>query len=154
MFKVAKSTRKQPRHTSPPPPLLQSQPLPLGLEHIQTVIEPPKSQNAMAFFDAESASAFQRPWLRLERGLRLQKLRQFSEEYPGLSSEEKDTLLKVLVKANDAKQLNTKQHIVYENEKILSIRGLKMTRIGDEAATFKIEAVLVRPTKKVKQPTS
>ncbi len=103
----------------------------------------------MAFFDAESASAFQRPWLRLERGLRLQKFRQFAEEYPGLSTEEKESLVKVLIKANDGKVLNTKQQIQYENERIQSIRGLKMTRIGDALATFKIDTTPVRPTKKV-----
>jgi hypothetical protein len=99
-----------------------------------------------SFFDAESANAFMRPWLRLERGLRLQKLRQFSEEYPGLSPEECDTLNKVLVRANDARVLNTKQQIQYEEGKILSIRGLRMTRVGDTPATFRIDAV--RPTKK------
>ncbi len=140
MFKVAKTTRKQARHSSPPPSEIRE----------STLQETSSSVNTMAFFDAESASAFQRPWLRLERGLRLQKLRQFAEEYPGLTTEEKDTLLKVLVKANDAKQLNTKQQIVYEAEKIQSIRGLKMTRIGDEPATFKIETGSIRSTKKIK----
>jgi hypothetical protein len=50
------------------------------------------------------------------------------------------------VKANDAKLLNTKQQIQYENGNILTIRGLKMVRVGDTPATFKIEAV--RPTKR------
>jgi hypothetical protein len=128
MFKVVKNTRRNRRSVSP-----------TERSEIPT----------MAFFDAESASAFQRPWLRLERGLRLQKLRQFAEEYPGLSTEEKDVLLKTLVKANDAKLLNTKQQIVYEGEKIQSIRGLKMTRVGESPATFKIDTALTRPTKRV-----
>lgn len=98
------------------------------------------------FFEAESvAASTTKPWLRLERGLRLQKLRTFADTYPGLSAEEKDTLWNTLQKANDAKLLNTKQHIVYEHGKILSIRGLKLVRTGD-VTTFKIE--VHRQTKK------
>lgn len=128
MFKVVKNTRRNRRSVSP----TERSEMP-----------------TMAFFDAESASAFQRPWLRLERGLRLQKFRQFADEYPGLNVEEKELLLKILVKANDAKILNTKQQIQYENEKIQTIRGLKMTRIGDSPATFKIDTSPTRPTKRV-----
>ena len=94
------------------------------------------------FFEAEShAASTTKPWLRLERGLRLQKLRTFAESYPGLSTEEKENLNKALVKANDSKLLNTKQQLVYEEGKILSIRGLKIIRDGDptHSASFKIE---------------
>jgi hypothetical protein len=95
------------------------------------------------FFEAEShAASTTKPWLRLERGLRLQKLRTFAESYPGLSLEEKENLNKALVKANDSKLLNTKQQLVYEEGKILNIRGLKIIRDGDptHSASFKIEA--------------
>jgi hypothetical protein len=101
------------------------------------------------FFEAESAAvSITKPWLRLERGLRLQKLRTFAENYPGLSDEDKETLNKTLVKANDAKLLNTKQQIVYEGGKIMAIRGLKVTKTGDplQPASFKIE--IPRQTKK------
>ena len=94
------------------------------------------------FFEAEShAASTTKPWLRLERGIRLQKLRTFAESYPGLSIEEKENLNKALVKANDSKLLNTKQQLVYEEGKILSIRGLKIIRDGDptHSASFKIE---------------
>jgi hypothetical protein len=98
------------------------------------------------FFEAESvAASTTKPWLRLERGLRLQKLRTFAEAYPGLTAEEKENLCKTLAKANDAKLLNTKQQIVYENGKILNIRGLKVVRSGD-VSSFKIE--VHRQTKK------
>ena len=101
------------------------------------------------FFEAEShAASTTKPWLRLERGLRLQKLRTYAELYPGLSVEEKDNLNKALVKANDSKLLNTKQQIVYEDGKILNVRGLKIIRDGDptHSASFKIE--VHRQTKK------
>jgi hypothetical protein len=101
------------------------------------------------FFEAESAAvSLSKPWLRLERGLRLQKFRAFAEAYPGLNTAEKDALYKMLVKANDTKLLNTKAQIAYENGAIQSIKGLKVIRTGDPTApaTFKIE--VARSTKK------
>ena len=111
--------------------------------------EAPTMNGLTNFFEAESYAATNtRPWLRLERGIRLQKLRAFAESYPGLTAVEKDNLNKMLVKANDSKLLNTKQQIVYENGKILNIRGLKIIRDGDptHSAAFKIE--IHRQTKK------
>jgi hypothetical protein len=116
--------------------------------------EPPKAPTTLMgrltnFFEAEShAASTTKPWLRLERGLRLQKLRTFAESYPGLTVEEKENLNKALVKANDSKLLNTKQQLVYEEGKILNIRGLKIIRDGDptHSASFKIE--VHRQTKK------
>ena len=106
-------------------------------------------KNMTNFFEAESAAvALQKPWLRLERGMRLQKYRAFAEVFPGLSAEEKEGLYKTLLKANDAKLLNTKQQIQYENGKIVSVKGLKVIRSGnpEAPAVFKIETV--RPTKR------
>jgi hypothetical protein len=104
-------------------------------------------QNMNTYFEAESASVLlSKPWLRLERGLRLQKFRIFSRAYPGLSEKEQESLYTLLVKANDAKLLNTKQQIQYENGIILSVKGLRMVREGAEPATFKID--VTRPTKK------
>ncbi len=148
MFKIVKATRRARRSTSPPTGR-QAQTIPTP--SITSLISPPvlSAETQMHnFFDAESACAFQRPWLRIERGLRLQKFRQFSEEYPGLTPEESENLYRTLVRANDNRLLNTKQQITYEDCKIQAIRGLKMTRIGDGPATFRIEAPAVRLTKK------
>jgi len=99
-----------------------------------------------SFFTAESACAFMKPWLRLERGLRLGRFRVFAEEYPDLTVEEREVLWKSLSRFNDAKLLNTKQQIQYEEGRIVGIRGLKLLR-SDGCATFKIET---RPTKRTK----
>jgi len=99
--------------------------------------------NVTEFFAAEgTATALAKPWLRLDRGLRLQRFRAYAEAYPGLSIVEKAKLYDVLVTANDKKLLNTKQQVNYENGVIQSIRGLKVIRTGDtsEAAVIKIEA--------------
>ena len=130
MFKV-KNTRRNVRRSVSPTPDSGSQ-----------------TSAMMTFFDAESANAFQKPWLRLERGLRHQKFRQFAEEYPGLSVEERDILTRTLIKANDERILNTKQQIQYEDGNIVSIRGLRMIRDGDEVASFKLDKPPTKQTAK------
>jgi hypothetical protein len=103
----------------------------------------------VSFLTTESATALKRPWLRLERGVRMQKFRAFAEASPEMAtSAEKDILYRALVTANDAKLLNSKQQVVYDSEKgeIVDIKGLRISRIGDAPPTIKIEAA--RPTKK------
>ena len=101
--------------------------------------KPVMEQSMESFFEAESAAvSLSKPWLRLERGIRLQKYRAFAEAYPG-TAEDKSSLYKMLLKANDAKLLNTKSSVQYENGVIQSIRGLT-------GPPFKIE--IVRATKK------
>ena len=93
--------------------------------------------------DAETASTLAtKPWLRLERGMRIQKIREFTKSYPGLTAAEQESLHKFLVKVNDEKQINTKAQITYDIGKILSIKGLKIIRTGDPTvpAVFKIDA--------------
>ena len=153
MFRVKTTRRATKRNPSPIRPASSDD----TIELKNTIIpEDPKAdptsdsleKKMVNFFEAESAATcLSKPWLRLERGIRLQKYRAFSENYPGLNSEEKESLYKVLMKANDAKLLNTKQHIQYENGVIQSVRGLKVSRPDpDSPATFKIDAL--RSTKK------
>ena len=122
---------------------------PIVLPSATAKVETPFENNIQNFFVAESAAmSVQKPWLRLERGIRLQKFRSYAQAYPGLTIEEQETLYKVLMKANDAKLLNTKQQINYENGVILAIKGLKVIKNGDPSvpAVFKID--IPRPTKK------
>ncbi len=155
MFRVKTTRRNVKRAISPLRPA--SGPLDLSgatithVEHVPSVVNPDAllEKGLNNFFEAESAAvSLSKPWLRLERGIRLQKYRAFAEAYPGLNTAEKDTLYKMLVKANDAKVLNTKQQIQYENGVIQSVKGLKIIRTGDPTvpATFKID--VGRATKK------
>jgi hypothetical protein len=103
----------------------------------------------VSFLASESATALKRPWLRLERGVRMQKFRSFAEACPEMpTAVEKDILYRALVTANDSKLLNSKQQVVYDSEtgKIVDIKGLRISRIGSDPPTVKIEAA--RPTKK------
>jgi hypothetical protein len=103
----------------------------------------------VSFLTTESATALKRPWLRLERGIRLQKFRAFSEVSAEMTTPaEKEILYRALVKANDEKLLNSKQQVVYDIESgaIVDIKGLRITRIGTAPPSVKIE--VTRPTKK------
>jgi hypothetical protein len=153
MFRL-KTTRRAKRAISPIRPATDVPVEPKQEEKpVENVVVQEKSdtleKQMVNFFEAESAAvSLSKPWLRLERGLRLQKYRAFAESYPGLNKDEKESLYKVLMRANDAKLLNTKQYIQYENGIIQSVKGLKVMKTGDPnmPATFKIETL--RSTKK------
>jgi hypothetical protein len=122
MFKVNSTRRKRP--TS-------------GVKTMSSVLDTPIT----TFFEAETANTLlTKPWLRLERGLRIQKLRAFSETHPDLVlDEEREALFNFLLKANDNKQLNTKSQIQYDDGVIQNIKGLKIIRNDDKPVLFKIE---------------
>lgn len=156
MFRVKNTRRNVKRAVSPLRPAtdgaapLPAEPPKSVIEHVENHSLPSNFEHKINnFFDAESvAVSLSKPWLRLERGLRLQKFRTFASTYPGLTDDEKELLYKTLLKANDSKLLNTKQQVLYENGKISAIRGLKVIRSKEssEPPVFKIEAT--RGTKK------
>ena len=79
----------------------------------------------------EADSAFKKQWHRLERGLRLNRLRAFTDEFAAarsLKDTEKATLLALLMKSLDKKLLNSKTTVDYDEveEKIKEIRPLVM----------------------------
>ncbi len=89
--------------------------------------------------DESAREAFRRPWHRLERGLRLNRLRMYMEEMSAqcsFVSEEKERFFAFLQNALDRKLLNTHKIVEYlpELQKIKSIRGLEVRRTpGGEA---------------------
>jgi hypothetical protein len=77
--------------------------------------------------------AYSRPWHRIERGLRLNRLRIFVEEIGPqftMTKEERDGFFLFLQKALDKKLLNTLKVVNYDQEKqrIITIRGLEIKR--------------------------
>ena len=105
-----------------------------------------------ALLDAESKNAVHKPWLRLERGVRMRLLRAFVETQKDLSSTEKVELLAALVDALDKKLLNSKSQITYNHEsgEIIDINSLKITRGASGKIAFRVEPPN-RSTKKVKR---
>ena len=81
------------------------------------------------FLNLNASEAYKRPWHRLERGLRLNRIRKFVEAEAArllLSAEDTEYLKVRLEKALDKKQLNSKTFVVYdvEKEEIQEIKGL------------------------------
>ena len=88
------------------------------------------------FLNLNASEAYKRPWHRLERGLRLNRLRKFIDterDRMALSPTDTDALTNLLHKALDKKQLNSKTCVVYnmENEEIQEIKGLIYHKVAD-----------------------
>jgi hypothetical protein len=95
----------------------------------------------MKFLDNKTEDAYTRPWHRLERGIRLNRLRQFAKtEAERFQFDEKDqnALFTLLTKSLDKKLLNSKTTVVYDQEKqsILEIKGLVYHRSADGQVQF------------------
>jgi hypothetical protein len=95
------------------------------------------------FLNKESEIAFKKPWHRLERGLRLNRLRLFCDTMKntkGLQEKEFNLLFQLLTKALDKKILNSKNSITYdiENEKITEIKNLVSHQNSQGEYTFQI----------------
>ncbi len=86
--------------------------------------------------DESARDAFRRPWHRLERGLRLNRLRMYVEEMApqcSFTAAEKEAFFKFLAGALDRKLLNTHKIVDYvaELQKIKTIHGLEVRRMPD-----------------------
>ncbi len=97
--------------------------------------------NLDRILDAGMQGAYKRPWHRLERGLRLNRLRVFAEEETArvsLSEAESAQLLILLQKALDKKMLNSKTTVIYDQdeEKIKEIKGLVSHRAADGVVRY------------------
>uniref|UniRef100_A0A6C0IGW0 Uncharacterized protein n=1 Tax=viral metagenome TaxID=1070528 RepID=A0A6C0IGW0_9ZZZZ len=94
----------------------------------------PSGETTFANLLEDSArEAYTRPWHRIERGLRLNRLRIFVEDISpqfDMTKEEKDGLFLFLQKALDKKLLNTLKVVNYDQEtqRITAIKGLEMKR--------------------------
>jgi hypothetical protein len=91
----------------------------------------------------ESEIAFKKPWHRLERGMRLNRLRLFAEsmkDSKGLQESEVTMLLTLLTRSLDKKILNSKNAVVYDmdNERILEIKNLAMHQKADGSYVFQM----------------
>jgi len=92
-----------------------------------------KEETFKALMEGSAREAYSRPWHRIERGLRLNRLRIFVEELTPqytMTKEEKDAFFLFLQKALDKKLLNTLKVVIYDQDKqrITAIRGLEIKR--------------------------
>lgn len=121
-----------------------------------------ESDSLLNFLDQDAGGAYKRQWHRLERGLRLNRLRKFAEEEATrlrLSDAEKLTLYTLLSKSLDKKLLNSKTAVIYDQEKetITEIKGLVMHRSSDGTVLFQLldkqKAVTFRKKKPISDDT-
>jgi hypothetical protein len=97
-------------------------------------IEQPQTDDTFKNLLEDSArEAYSRPWHRIERGLRLNRLRIFVEEVGPqyeMTKEEREAFFNFLQKALDKKLLNTLKVVIYDQEtqRITTIRGLEIKR--------------------------
>ena len=87
--------------------------------------------NFKNLLEDSARDAYSRPWHRIERGLRLNRLRIFVEEIApqfDMTPQDKEGFFVFLQKALDKKLLNTLKVVNYDQEKqrILTIRGLEI----------------------------
>ena len=88
------------------------------------------------FLNLNASEAYKRPWHRLERGLRLNRIRNFVESEKkrmSLSDEDTEYLKAKIDKALEKKLLNSKTCVVYDQEKeeIQEIKGLVYHKMAD-----------------------
>ncbi len=101
----------------------------------------PQDETFKNLLDESAREAYARQWHRLERGLRLNRLRLYVEEVGpqcSFTKEEKESFFSFLQKALDKKLLNTHKIVNYEPErqKIMCIRGLEVKRMPDGTAKW------------------
>ena len=113
--------------------------------------------------EAEAEHAYRKPWHRLERGLRLNRLRAFAEDLGqkrGLKDTERQSLLSLLTKALDKKMLNSKTAVEYdpETEQIKEIKPLVMHQTATGEVLFQLlekrNAVTFRKRASASAPTA
>jgi len=102
------------------------------LSDLDTEIDEPDS-NFKNLLEDSAREAYSRPWHRIERGLRLNRLRIFVEEIApqfNMDKDEKEAFFVFLQKSLDKKLLNTLKVVNYDQEKqrITTIRGLEIKR--------------------------
>lgn len=124
-----------------------------------------KAHSLQNYLDTKAEEAYARPWHKLERGLRLNRLRQFTEEEAKklqLSAQDKQNLFILLTKSLDKKLLNSKTAVIYDIDKqcITEIKGLVMHRNSEGQVLFNLlekkNAVTFRrkPTAQATVPTA
>jgi hypothetical protein len=103
------------------------------------------SENAplQMMIEQEAGGAFKKPWHRLERGLRLNRIRAFVQdlaEKRSFKESEKQSLLALLMKSLDKKLLNSKTSVEYEPEEecIKEIKPLVMHQAANGDVLFQL----------------
>lgn len=96
-------------------------------------MEDTKEDTFKTMLEGGARDAYTRPWHRIERGLRLNRLRIFIEDIAPqyeMTKEEKEAFFVFLQKALDKKLLNTVKVVQYDTDtqRIITIKALEIKR--------------------------
>lgn len=109
------------------------------------------TESALAdLLQQEHRLSTRQPWTRLDRGLRVQRLRAFAAaQAEATTPAEVAALARALVEALDAKALSSKARVTYDAEAgvVCDIKGLRLSRGSSGRLEARLEP-LGRPTKK------
>ena len=102
-------------------------------KHVNTEDIPQGADRFKTLLDSGVEEAYRRPWHRIERGLRLNRLRIFIEEIApefSIAEDEKKSLFTYLQKSLDNRLLNTIKVVQYDQDtqRITTIKGLDLKR--------------------------
>lgn len=86
-------------------------------------------EKTFQMLSSDADTALKRPWHKLDRGLRIGRIRDFTKRETdrlNLNQEDSDSLFKLLIRCLDKKLLNSKATVTYEPETthITEIKGL------------------------------
>jgi len=110
-------------------------------------------ENIKLLINEEKDNIFKQPWNRLDMGMKLNRIRLFSEEYAKenkLSKEKQEELRKILVTACRGNKLNKITDVIYDTE-LCGITSIRNLEIKDGKIVFAIgEAKKLKKTTKTK----
>jgi hypothetical protein len=111
-----------------------------------------QSDSFKTMLDGGVQDAYKRQWHRIERGLRLNRLRIFIDTVApahNMTDKEKEGLFLFLQKALDKKLLNTLKIVQYdpEQQQILSIKGFEIKRNAEGIISWTLAAKKVKTEK-------
>jgi hypothetical protein len=109
-----------------------------------------KEATFKTLLEDSAREAYSRPWHRIERGLRLNRLRIFVEDLVpqfNMTKDEKETCFVFLQKALDKKLLNTLKVVIYDqtNQRITQIKGLEIKRNSEGILKCMFSNKKIRP---------
>ena len=107
------------------------------------VIDFSVNESLQRLIDVEAGGAYKKPWHRLERGLRMNRIRLFVDDLAqkrGFKESEKQSLLSLLMKSLDKKLLNSKTSVEYDNDEacIKEIKPLVMHQAANGDVLFQL----------------
>jgi hypothetical protein len=115
------------------------------------------SEKTFNMLSTDAGNALKRPWHKLERGLRIGRLRDYvarETEKMRLNAEDGDLLFKLLCKGLDRKMLSSKAAVTYDcdTEQVLEIKGLVAHSTSDGKTKYQLLEKKMATTQKKRGP--